>query len=168
MKMLCVTAISFMITTTALGQKVARAYNAPYGKAGCGLGSVIIKDKDKNSQIFASVINAYVGFVSSSITSGTSNCNYVNPTAQMEQKVYISANLKSLEKEAVRGSGMHLNALAALFGCEDSSAQTLFQRFNKDYFERIYSTNDPDAVYKNFKAAGLEHGEVVGTCPGLS
>src|SRR5690606_30999847 len=100
---------------------------APFGKAGCGLGSVIIVDKDKNSQIIASVINTYIGFVSSSITSGTSNCNYINPTAQVEQKVYIAANLKSLEKEAVRGNGLHLDALASLFGCENEEAQQVFQ-----------------------------------------
>jgi len=162
----CLIVVAAVCTTQADAQTRKRQYSSPFGMAGCGLGSVIITEKDKQSQIFASVINVYIGFVSSSITSGTSNCNYFNPTAQLEQKVYIAANLRSLEKEAVQGDGMHLDALATLFGCDEEEGKTLFIDHNKTQFTTIYSSGDPEKVFESLRSSA--EGEVVRSCPGLS
>ncbi len=148
--------------------KENRGYSTPFGKAGCGLGSVIISEKTKNAQIAASLINTYIGFVSSAITSGTSNCDYSNQTAQMEQAVFISANLSSLEKEAVQGQGSHLDALAELFGCETDADRGVFYRFNKSRYSLIYNEPTPELVYKKMKQVGQSDGKIVSACPGIS
>lgn len=143
-----------------------RSYSTPFGLAGCGFGSVIIDKKDKNSQIAASLINTYIGFVSSAITSGTSNCNYINDTAMEEQKVYVTANLRTLEREAASGQGPHLNALAELFGCEDSDTKAAFNAFNKSEFENVYNSDDPQKVWENLKARGKTT-KISAKCSGL-
>jgi hypothetical protein len=145
----------------------SRAYSTPFGLAGCGLGSIIIDSKDKKSQIAASLINTYIGFVSSAITSGTSNCNYNNNTAMTEQKVYVTANLRTLEKEAASGNGPHLSALAELFGCESSETKAAFGVFNKDDFSNLYNSDDPEKVWENLKNRG-KSSNVASKCSGLS
>lgn len=145
----------------------SRAYSTPFGLAGCGLGSVIIDAKDKSSQIAASLINTYIGFVSSAITSGTSNCNYDNKTAMTEQKVYVTANLRTLEKEAAAGNGPHLSALAELFGCESNETKSAFGEFNKSEFGNLYNSDDPEKVWENLKNRG-KSSDVAAKCSGLS
>ena len=145
-----------------------RGYSAPFGRAGCGPGSMLVRDKDKGSQLMASLINTYaMGIVTSAVSTGTSNCNYTNDTAVTEQKVYISVNLGSLERDAAQGSGRHLFALGALFGCENREAKVKFAEFNKSNFDVIYITKDPEQVFKNFKRAAKDHHEIADVCSAL-
>jgi hypothetical protein len=144
-----------------------REPSSAFGRSGCGLASLIITEKDKNSQILASVINTYIGFVSSAITSGTSNCNYDNDTAQIEQKVYIFSNLSSLESDAAAGRGAHLAALGQLFGCEDEADVQEFFEFNKSRYEEIYQEREPEMVFSAMKKAGKADGRISDHCPGF-
>jgi hypothetical protein len=149
-------------------KKSKKSYSAPFGMAGCGLGSLVISEKDKNSQIIASTINSIFGFVSSSITSGTSNCNYDNNYARIEQQVFIAVNLRSLEREAAVGEGRHLDALAQLFGCEQDSDRATFFSFNRDNFTTIYGEDDPDVVFDSILTEGKAARSIVKACPGIS
>jgi hypothetical protein len=152
---------------SASAKEAARKANSPFGRSGCGLGSMIIEEKDKTSQIFASLINTYIGFVSSAITSGTSNCNHTNETAQLEQKVYISSNLRKLESDAATGNGPYLSALGALFGCDEAEDLSAFFEFNKNEYGRIYNGGDPDKVFQQLKEAARVNAGVTSHCPGL-
>ncbi len=51
-----------------------QASAAPYGTAGCGLGSIVIGSKPGMMQIFAATTNGTSASQSFGITSGTSNC----------------------------------------------------------------------------------------------
>ena len=76
----------------------ATSHAAPYGAAGCGLGSVVFGAKTGFVQVFAATTNGTSGNQTSGITSGTSNCV---PAAKSEafnkQREFVNTNLASLE-----------------------------------------------------------------------
>lgn len=97
------------------------AMAAPYGMAGCGLGSVFIKEKGI-IQIFAATTNGTSGNQTSGITSGTSNCVSGERAAQLQQQEnFFVNNMSNLSKEIARGDGESVRALSEQFGCPVST-----------------------------------------------
>lgn len=94
---------------------------APYGAAGCGIGSIIIGDKPGIMQLFAATSNGFSGSQSFGITFGTSNCGAPAEGAPAA-KAFIETNRAALAKDAARGSGETIVSLAALAGCANSQA----------------------------------------------
>lgn len=128
-------------------QEMAQSYEANYGMAGCGLGSLIIKNKRKWPQLGAAVLNA-VGYQTFAITSGSSNCvDKGKDYAQKEKEVFVTINLPSLEKEAAQGQGQHLSAFAEILGCPSHEA---FADFSQNNFKSIFNSQQPDTVLKNY------------------
>lgn len=88
---------------------------AKYGKAGCGLGSVLI-GPDGN-QVLALTTND-LSTQTSSITSGTSNC--VAPTSNEELAInFIEGNYNEIAKDAAMGRGETLTHLAYIYQLND-------------------------------------------------
>ncbi len=58
----------------ALGALALSAHAAPYGEAGCGLGSMIFGDSPGFVQVLAATTNGCSGSQTFGITTGTSNC----------------------------------------------------------------------------------------------
>jgi hypothetical protein len=91
---------------------------APYGTAGCGLGSVFF-GSNQGSQIFAATTNGSSGNQTFGISSGTSNCV---PGSKAEafnkQRDFVDTNLASLASEMAQGSGETLAAYTQTLGCE--------------------------------------------------
>lgn len=96
------------------------AMAAPYGAAGCGLGSIVFGDKPGFSQIFAMTTNGVFGSQFWGILFGTSNCGATSVSVDAT-KVFIEANKEALAKDIARGNGETISNLASLAGCEDSS-----------------------------------------------
>jgi hypothetical protein len=95
----------------------AAAIAKPYGKAGCGLGSIVI-GKNGN-QVLAATSNATGGQVFG-ISSGTSNCEQAR-NKKMALAPYVEHNKAQLLTEMAKGRGESLSGLAQLMGCRDQS-----------------------------------------------
>jgi hypothetical protein len=105
---------------------------APYGTAGCGLGSMVFGDQPGIVQIFAATTNGIFGSQTFGITTGTSNCQD-SLTRRASVKVFIETNKEALAKDISRGQGETLKNLATLAGCSDAplASATLQKNFNQ-------------------------------------
>lgn len=113
---------------------------ASYGMAGCGLGSLAIKENTK-MQIFAATTNGTSGNQTFAITTGTSNCTAGGVALKSkEQEIFVHVNYDSLEKEMATGKGDKLNALAGLFGCSKNSKE--FANFTKSNYSKLFSEKE--------------------------
>lgn len=93
---------------------------APYGMAGCGMGSLFIKD-DGIIQVVAATFNGSFGTQTFGITSGSSNCRTDAKAAELyRQEEFFVANMSILSREIARGEGETVRALSAEFGCSDA------------------------------------------------
>jgi hypothetical protein len=112
-----------------LGASPAQA--APYGMAGCGLGSVIFGNSGGIIQIFAATTNGTFGSQTFGITTGTSNC-VGGGSSEASTKAYVQTNREAISKDIARGSGETIVGLAKVAGCADAKAvgSTLQSRFN--------------------------------------
>jgi hypothetical protein len=93
--------------------------NGRYGTAGCGLGSLVFGDQSGMVQIFAATTNA-TGVQTFGITSGTSNCGPA--VVAQGTKNFVEANRVALAKDAARGSGDAIGAVAVINHCESIPA----------------------------------------------
>ncbi len=89
-----------------------------YGMAGCGLGSLVVKDKPGAIQIVGAILNDILFPQTFAITTGTSNCSHDMSHAAL----FISINRDALAKDIARGQGETLDGLTRLMGCSDPSA----------------------------------------------
>ena len=94
---------------------------AGYGKAGCGLGGLIVKQNNW-LQIFAATLNGISGNQTFAITTGTSGCDGGIVGGEVGARKFIETNREVLAKDISRGSGETLTALAQVAGCADVSA----------------------------------------------
>src|SRR3954454_6137870 len=103
---------------------------APYGTAGCGLGSMVFGNQPGIVQIFAATTNGLFGNQTFGITTGTSNCQDTL-TGRASVKVFIETNKEALAKDISRGQGETLKNLAAMAGCSDAplASATLQKNF---------------------------------------
>ena len=110
-----------------VSQKVSAA---PYGTAGCGLGSMVFGDQPGIVQIFAATTNGLFGNQTFGITTGTSNCQD-SLTHKASVKVFIETNKEALAKDISRGQGETLKNLTAMAGCSDAplASATLQKNF---------------------------------------
>lgn len=130
----------------------------PYGMAGCGLWSKVI-DGSVMANTAGSQSNELIIFAAryfllnsqtTSITSGLMNCveGRGNLSQAVEQEVFVSVNLPSLQQETAQGGGEHLNAFAEILGCKN---KTKFAKFSKKNYRNIFSSKEPKAVLNGFK-----------------
>jgi hypothetical protein len=142
------------------------SYKAPpYGMAGCGLGSMVMKSNTKGAQSSAALTNGYTFSTLLGITSGTSNCVETDAeTAAVEREVYISANLASLSKEAAQGEGDHLLAFADVLGCADSGLYPHFVKVSKEQHGEIFHSEDPLTVLSSYMNALKADNQLKSAC----
>lgn len=124
-----------VLSVVVLGSTAALA--APYGAAGCGLGSVLLGDKPGFMQVFAGTTNGILGSQFFGITTGTSNCGEATAEVKTSQ-VFIEANREAVAKDMARGSGETIVSLGNILGCSDVNALGTTLQAN-------FSTIVPDA-----------------------
>ena len=126
-----------------LGVGVRDAEADPYGTAGCGLGSVIFGGASGFVQVFAATTNVTFFTQTFGISSGTSNCVNVAPSAA-SAKAFIETNREAMAKDISRGSGETIASLSTVAGCSDAQAVgAILQRQFKSIFP---SEKVPDAA----------------------
>lgn len=121
--------IGAVTAVVVLGSGTALA--APYGSAGCGLGSVLFGAEEGPIQILAATFNASFGTQTFGITTGTLNCSPAVEAVSQRTQVFVEANREVLAKDISRGQGETIADLAAIAGCGDAAAvgATLQSRF---------------------------------------
>ena len=87
-----------------------------YGTAGCGLGSLAFGNQPGGVQIIAATLNG-TGVQTFGITTGTSNCE--PGLLAMGTKNFVEANREVLAKDAARGEGEAIGAIAVINQCKD-------------------------------------------------
>ena len=132
----------------ALGMSVAllgsgAALAAPYGDAGCGLGSVIFKDEKGLVQVLAATTNGFFGTQTFGITTGTLNCGESALKVSSTTKVFIEANREAVAKDVARGSGETIVSLSNIAGCADAGqVGTTLQAHFSGIFPSPSATSD--------------------------
>jgi hypothetical protein len=110
-----------------------------YGMAGCGLGSVLLGEKEGIVQIFSATLNNISANQTFGMTSGTSNCDSYKDMASIR---FIEDNRANLESDVARGGGETLESLSKMMGCQHDVG-TLQNR----YTEIFQETKDSRKVY---------------------
>jgi hypothetical protein len=126
----------------------------PYGTAGCGLGSMLFKDKPGIIQIFAATTNGTFGTQTFGITSGTSNCESTK-SGTASAKAFIQANREAFAKDIARGNGETIANLSALAGCKSDAlvGATLQQDFKQIFpSEQVSDIAVSDSVVSSLRA----------------
>ena len=110
-----------------------------YGTAGCGLGSMLMGPGDGAGQIFAATTNNTSDSQIFGITTGTSNCDAVTPTAYLQKRreTFVAVNYGQLQQEMASGRGKKIESFAALLGCSQLSAFAEMTQKNHVYFFEI-------------------------------
>ncbi len=109
-----------------------------YGRAGCGLGSILIKPS--GSQTSAATTNGSFYSQLFGITSGTSNCTPSGGggEASVKQEEFFVANFAALSKEIAQGGGESVVAFAGTLGCEDTHTAAVAATL-KDNYDSIFA-----------------------------
>jgi hypothetical protein len=134
------------------------AYAAPYGAAGCGLGSMIFeKDNTWWKQVLAATTNGTSGNQTFGISTGTLNCDSpaAGKTAQVE--AYIEANKLALANDIAKGNGETISGLSKVYGCGDTAAFGMALKSN-------YRTIFPSANVATSAVATQINGVATNTC----
>ena len=121
------------------------AFAAGYADAGCGLGSLVFKNKQGWSQVLAATTNGTFGSQTFGITSGTSNCS----ASIMKLGYFIDSNKPALKSDIARGHGETLNSLSELYNCQNSAA---FNSALKENYGNIFSSNETQAIEGKIEA----------------
>jgi len=131
------------------------SYEAPRGMssggqrmAGCGLGSMVVENNDKWSQVAAAFLNG-TGFQTFGISFGTSNCTEDGvASASREKDAFVEANIADIRRDVAIGEGEYLSSLASFYGCEGEKADAFgaaLQR-NQDRLDAPNASQAIDAV----------------------
>jgi len=127
------TYVIVFLTALLIVTGVSSAPAAKYGMAGCGIGSLIIKENGF-AQIFAGTTNGFYGNQTSGITTGSLGCTADGVVkSYKEQEIFVHMNIDSLEQEMATGKGEKLNTLATLFGCPKDSQKNFANMTQKKY-----------------------------------
>lgn len=132
--------------------KAATEHRAPYGMAGCGLGSIVVKNHSKGPQIGAGFLNI-TGVQTFGISTGSSNCKLSkDDLSRVEQEVFFEVNFASLAKDTAQGQGEHIAAFAEILGCGQGESLNLFNDVSRTHYEQIFDGQDSKVVLSNFKS----------------
>jgi hypothetical protein len=124
---------------------VASAQKSGYGSAGCGLGSLVFGSQQGPVQILAATTNGTFGSQTFGITTGTSNCG--PGVFAMGTKNFVEANREVLAKDAARGEGESIGALAVINECKDlRGVGAALQREFQSIFPSEEATSDEVAA----------------------
>ena len=141
----------FSLAVLGLLVYAGRPIRADYGMAGCGLGSIIIKEKDRIPQVLVATTNGTYYNNLFGITTGTSNCTSSGVVKkEKEQEIFVHLNYDSLEREMAAGKGEKLDTLANLFGCSNPKE---FGSVAKNNYSKFFgaSDNSPGALLSQLK-----------------
>jgi len=107
---------------------------ASHPMAGCGLGYLLLSNKDNTKvvQILGATTNGTFGTQTFGISSGTSGCTTDGAVKLVKQaEVYAEINLDTLRHEMAAGQGEFVNTFVSLIGTSNRSEMVRF--FQSEY-----------------------------------
>ena len=132
-------ALAFALTATAASADGIKG-TGRYGTAGCGLGSLVFGDQPGAVQVLAATTNGTLGNQTFAITTGTSNCG--PGLVAQGTKAFVEGNRVALAKDAARGQGDAIGAVAVINHCENLPAvAAALQRDFKSIFPSEQATD---------------------------
>lgn len=131
-----------------------------YGLAGCGLGSVVFGPKPGMVQVFAATTNGWAGTQTFGISSGTSNCDI--PQMGMQAAAFIEVNKEIVKKDAARGEGETVQALAQIMNC--SNPAVFGQKVQQNYEAIFAAENDSYESSRQILSTIKANTELAETC----
>lgn len=116
--------------------------------AGCGLGYVLMSNKDnsKVTQVLGATTNGTFGSQTFGISSGTSGCTEDGAVKFAKQtEVFAAVNIESLRREIAVGQGEYVNTFATLLGATEQQRPQVvaFMRAN---YTQLFPTAQTDAT----------------------
>jgi hypothetical protein len=142
-----------VLLTVLLGSSVAMANDA-----GCGLGSLVIKQNTKVMQVLAATTNGTFGSQTFGITFGTSNCSAQGLVQNDKQiQYFVEVNQAELTREMAQGHGEKMVTLAALNGCNTEAEIAAFNAKAQANFKTIVPAAKITAVdfVSNMKSSAV-------------
>jgi hypothetical protein len=139
--------ISIVLTAAMATMPVFSASSGNHPMAGCGLGYLLLsnKDNDKFTQIVGATTNGTFGTQTFGISSGTSGCTQDGAVKlAKETEVFAEVNLKSLRRDLAEGRGEFADAFASLIGVPEFHRADLISFLHANYAD-IFPRPDTDA-----------------------
>lgn len=111
--------------TGLIGHSLDGSNNAPYGMAGCGLGSVLFGESDnRGGQVLAGTTNSVYSNNTFGMSSGTSNCvpekSINSAMVRKNVRLFVTANKEALANDIVKSNGEALVTVSKIMNCEDT------------------------------------------------
>lgn len=115
---------------------------AKQSNTGCGLGSIIFKDKEGLlSQTCAITFNGTCGNQTFGITTGTLNCEQFKGIVSNEKiNKFVADNMDNLAKDIAKGNGEYLNTLAVLMEVKEPVRGQFYGKLQNN-FSKIYTSD---------------------------
>jgi hypothetical protein len=116
---------------------------AKQSNVGCGLGTVIFKDKEGLLfQLFAVTTNHSVcGNQTFGISTGTLNCEQFKGIVSNEKiNKFVADNMDNLAKDIAKGNGEYLNTLAVLMEVKEPVRGQFYGKLQSN-FSKIYTSD---------------------------
>ncbi len=118
------------------------------GSSGCGPGWYILKENSMLSSFGRGVTNAFLTpVVTFGMTSGTSNCGKHSLVDDQKRSLHFATrSYDLLRQDVARGSGRHLDAYLATFGCNALARQNLAGQLQEAFGRELMLTDKPEAM----------------------
>lgn len=116
---------------------------------GCGLGTMVAKEKSLISTTTAAVVDYLVPVRASATTTGTSGCERHNLVMlQKPGAKFALVNYAMIEMDAAQGGGEHLSSFAFKMGCSFQDQQKLNDVVQKNFVELFNENSNGIEFYK--------------------
>ncbi|MFA5976199.1 MAG: DUF3015 family protein [Elusimicrobiota bacterium] len=115
---------------------IALAVGGNHTMAGCGLGYLLLSNKDqsKATQILGATTNGTSYSQTFGITSGTSGCTEDGAVKLARAtEVFAEVNLNSLRQEIAAGQGEYVSTFASLLGATETNRLPMIQFLKSEY-----------------------------------
>ncbi len=121
------------------------------GSSGCGPGWYILKQNTMLSSVGRAITNSVLFPISTlGMTFGTSNCAKHSIVDQDKRSLHFATHSYDLlRQDMARGSGRHLDAYLATFGCNALARQNLAGQLQENFGRDLSLTNRPDAMVES-------------------
>jgi hypothetical protein len=130
---------------------VSGTLRAADGSSGCGPGWYILKKNSLLSSVGRAITNGVLFPISTlGMTFGTSNCAKHSLVEEHKRSLHFATrSYDLLRQDMARGSGRHLDAYLATFGCNVLARQNLAGQMQAAFQNELYLTIQPEALVES-------------------
>ncbi len=128
--------------------------SAADGSSGCGPGWYILKQNSLLSSVGRSITNGILWpSTTLGMTFGTSNCAKHSIVDEHKRSLHFATrSYDILRQDLARGTGRHLDAYLATFGCNILARHNLAGQMQEAFESELYLTIQPEALVESTAA----------------